>query len=171
MTAFDVAARREISQDDFGLEPLGLATWTVALPETTGDFDSLSEEETQSLLRIVARILATENILLAAEPAAPWEWPPDDRVKEYEKNRLVPGRRREDQNIPYNLDPYRKLGRYMGALARRLRRDGRIEDARKWLDELQWPLWRGPHAIQGADRRRRKARPGPATSGNPHQPV
>ena len=90
----------------------------------------------------MARILATENILLAAEPAAPWEWPPDDRVKEYEKNRLVPGRRREDQNIPYNMEPYRKLGRYTGALARRLRRDGRIEDTRKWLDELQWPLWR-----------------------------
>ena len=141
VTAFDVAARREISQDDFGLEPLGLATWTVTLPENTGQFEPLSEEDTQSLLRIVARILATENILLAPEPAAPWEWPPDDRVKEYEKNRLVPGRRREAQNIPYNLDPYRKLGRYMGAMARRLKRDGIIEHTRKWLDELYWPLW------------------------------
>ena len=141
VTAFDVAARREISQDDFGLEPLGLATWNVTFQEKTGQFEPLSEEETQSLIRIVARILATENILLAPEPAAPWEWPPDDRVKEYEKNRLVPGRRREDQNIPYNLDPYRKLGRYMGALSRKLKRDGRIEDAKKWLDELYWPLW------------------------------
>ena len=36
-TAFDVAARKEISQDDFGLEPLGLATWHVTLQEETLD--------------------------------------------------------------------------------------------------------------------------------------
>ena len=50
MTAFDVAARREISQEDFGLEPLGLATWSVALPEQTGQLEPLTEEETQALL-------------------------------------------------------------------------------------------------------------------------
>ena len=30
--AFDIAARREVSQDDFGLEPLGLAMWSAKLP-------------------------------------------------------------------------------------------------------------------------------------------
>ena len=61
-TAFDIAARREISQEDFGLEPLGLAIWSVPLPPDTGQFEPLTEEETKSLLRIVARILATENM-------------------------------------------------------------------------------------------------------------
>ena len=148
VTSFDVSARREISQDDFGLEPLGLATWTVALPERTGQFEPLTEDETQSLLRIVARILATEDILLAPDPSAPWEWPPDDRVKEYEKKRLVPGRRREGDNIPYNLEPYRKLGRYAGALARKLKRDGRIADTKQWLYELHWPLWQALRKFQ-----------------------
>lgn len=81
--SFDISARREIAQDDFGLEPLGVAMWWIGLPEQTGQFDPLSKEETKSLLRTVARILATENILLPLEPKKPWEWPPDDRVHFY----------------------------------------------------------------------------------------
>ena len=65
---FDIAARREISQEDFGLEPLGLAMWSIRLPEQTGQLDSLSQMETHVLLRTAARILATENILLPPGP-------------------------------------------------------------------------------------------------------
>ena len=145
--SFDISARREIAQDDFGLEPLGLAMWWMGLPEQTGQLDPLSKEETQSLLRTVARILATENILLPPEPKKPWEWPFDDRVQLYEKQRIFPANRRQGQNnVPYNLQPQRKLGRYVRAVARRLVAGGRIQDAEKWLDELRWPLW---NALKG----------------------
>ena len=145
--SFDIAASREIAQDDFGLEPLGLATWWVGLPEQTGQFDPLSNEETQSLLRTVARILATENILLPPEPKKPWEWPSGDRMQLYEKQRIYPARGRQGQNhVPYNLEPRRKLGRYVRAIARRLKADGRIQDVDKWIEELHWPLW---NALKG----------------------
>ena len=146
MTAFDVAARREISQEDFGLEPLGLATWSVVLPEQTGQLEALTEDETHALLRTVARILATENILLPPEPAKPWEWPFDGRMQSYERQRIIPGNRRDGTLIPYNLRPYRKLGRYMGAVARVLANEGRIDDEKQWLNNLHWPLWK---ALQG----------------------
>ena len=116
--AFDILARREVSQDDIGLEPLGLAMWSVKLPEETGQFEPLDSEETRSLLRIVTRILATEDILLPPEPQKHWEWPFDDRVKPYERQRIIPANRREGSTIPYNLRPHRKLGRYVGAVAR-----------------------------------------------------
>ena len=145
--SFDVAASREIAQDDIGLEPLGLATWWVGLPEQTGQFDPLSNEETQSLLRTVARILATENILLPPEPKKPWEWPSGDRMQLYEKQRIYPARGRQGQNhVPYNLEPRRKLGRYVRAIARRLVASGRIQDVDKWIEELRWPLW---NALKG----------------------
>lgn len=141
--AFDLAARREISQADFGLEPLGLATWSTPLPERTGTLESLNEPETRSLLRIVARILATESILLPPKPLKPWQWPSyDDRIQPYEKQMVVPALKREGNLIPYNLRPYRKLGRYVGAVARVLKREGRIQDTEKWLEDLRWPLWK-----------------------------
>ena len=142
-TAFDISARREVSQDDFGLEPLGLAMWSVRLQEQTGQFKPLSQDETRLLLRTVARILATENILLPPDPLKPWEWPFDDRMRPYERQRIIPGNRRQgDNTVPYNLRPYRKLGRYVGAIARTLVSAGRIQDGDKWLEELHWPLWK-----------------------------
>jgi hypothetical protein len=36
--AFNVALRRELAEDEFALEPLGLATWRVRLPEQVGQF-------------------------------------------------------------------------------------------------------------------------------------
>ena len=140
--AFDIAARREISQEDFGLEPLGLAMWSIPLPEQTGELEPLSQLETQALLRTVARILATENILLPPEPRKPWEWPFDSRIQAYERRRIIPARRREgDTIVPYNLRPYRKLGRYVGAIARALLAAGRIHNEDEWLEGLHWPLW------------------------------
>lgn len=145
--AFDISARREIAQDDFGLEPLGLAMWSIGLPEQTGLLRPLNQPETHSLLQTVARILATENILLPPEPLKPWEWPFDDRMQSYERQRMIPGNRREGDNIvPYNLRPHRKLGRYVRAVARTLAEAGRIQDVDKWLEELHWPLW---NALKG----------------------
>ena len=119
--AFDIAARREVTQDDFGLEPLGLAMWSAKLPEDTGQLEGLSQDETRLLLRTVARILATENILLPPDPLKPWDWPFDDRMQPYERQRIIPGKHRIGDNVvPYNLRPYRKLGRYVGAIARTL---------------------------------------------------
>ena len=147
MTAFDISVRREISQEDFGLEPLGLAIWSIPLPSDTGQFEPLTEEETKSLLRIVARILATENTLLPPEPAKPWEWPFDDRIERYERQRIIPGNARANETtIPYNLRPYRKLGRYMHSVGRALRAQGRIDDIDQWLKELHWQLW---NALKG----------------------
>ncbi len=145
--AFDISTRREVSQDDFGLEPLGLAIWSIALPERTGQLAPLSQNETRTLLRTVARILATEDILLPPEPLKPWEWPFDDRIQPYERKRLIPAWRRKGDNIVlYNLGPYRKLGRYIIAVARQLVTEGRIPDADKWLKEIHWPLW---NALKG----------------------
>ena len=154
--AFDISARREISQEDFGLEPMGLAMWSTPLPEQTGKFDPLDDEETRSLLRIVARILATENVLLPPEPHKPWEWPFDDRIQPYERQRIIPARRRSGNYIPYNLRPQRKLGRYINAVACALVRDGRMNDVNQWLKYLQWPLWnalKGFGIIEPAGRR------------------
>ena len=154
-TAFDIAARREISQEDFGLEPLGLATWYVPLPEQTGRFDPLTEGETQSLLRIVARILATENILLPPEPARPWEWPFDDRMESYEKQRIIPGYRRvNNTTVPYNLQQSRKLGRYIQAIGRRAPRPRPYR--RYWaMDErTTMAFMERPQGFQGSRQRR-----------------
>ena len=147
LVAFDISARREIAQDDFGLEPLGLAIWSIDLPERTGQLEPLNQEETKSLLRTVARILATENILLPPEPLKPWEWPLDDRMQSYERRRIMPGNRAEGiNNVPYNLRSHRKLGRYVSAIARALALEGRIKDADTWMEELHWPLW---NALKG----------------------
>ena len=134
---------REITQEDFGLEPLGLGMWSVSLPEATGQFDGMTEEETKSFLRIVARILATENILLPPQPKVPWDWPRDDRMQRYERRRIVQSNRADYEKnlVPFNLEPYRKLGRYVEAVARVLKDKGRIASDKPWIDELRSHLW------------------------------
>lgn len=142
--AFDIGLRRELSEDEFALEPLGLASWRISLPERTGNFPQLSEEETQLLLRSVARILATENILLPPKPHQPWEWP-ENLVKTHERNVMIPAFKRQDGVIPYNLTPRRKLGRYLIAISEALATAGRLKDqaaAAKWVNDLRWPLWK-----------------------------
>ena len=142
-TSFDVMCNREITQEDFGLEPLGLGMWSVSLPEATGQFDGMTEEETKSFLRVVARILATENILLPPQPKVPWDWPRDDRMQRYERRRIVRSNRADYEKnlVPFNLEPYRKLGRYVEAVARVLKNKGRIVSDKPWIDELRSHLW------------------------------
>jgi ATP-dependent helicase YprA (DUF1998 family) len=142
---FNVALRREISESRFSLEPLGLASWRVRLPDSFGTFAPLTEAETHAFVQAVARILATEKALLPPEPYKPWEWP-KDLVKDYERPVIIPAAGKNNRAIvPYNLTPYRKLGRYVIAVAAALAREGRLAGeagAERWVKELHWPLWR-----------------------------
>ena len=145
---FDINLRREISEEEFSLGPLGLAAWNMRLPAQTGSFDPLTEPETKVLLRCIARILATEDILLPPEPQEPWGWP-KDLVQEYERRVIIPSRARQGGAIPYNLEPRRKLGRFVIAVAQGLVANGRLPDdaaAAAWVQALHWPLW---NALKG----------------------
>jgi ATP-dependent helicase YprA (DUF1998 family) len=145
-TAFHLALRRELAEEEFALEPLGLATWMVRLPEQVGQFDCLTEEETRLFLQSVTRLLATENILLPPQPFKPWEWP--EHVRPHERQVLYWGWAAKDEGnrraIPYNLEPRRKLGRYVHAIARAMVAAGRLPDktaADQWVQNLRGPLW------------------------------
>jgi ATP-dependent helicase YprA (DUF1998 family) len=152
---FHLGLRRELAEDEFSLEPLGLASWRVNLPAQIGNFVPLTEAETRIFLRSIARLLATENILLAPNPQQPWDWP-HDRVKDYERQVIIPGYARSGRAIPYNLQPRRKLGRYVISVARALVREGRLSSgaaAKKWVSDLHWELWkalRGFNILQWA---------------------
>ena len=142
--SFDISARREIAQNDFGLEPLGVAMWWIGLPGQTGPFDPLSKEETKSLLQTVVRILATENILLPPNPRNLGSGPPTTECTSIEKQRIFPAYHWKGQDqVPYNLQAHRKLRRYVRAIARQLAAEERIQDVKPWLEELHWPLWNG----------------------------
>lgn len=147
---FDLGMRRELAEDEFSLEPLGLASWQVALPEQIGQFPELTEAETKLFLRSIVRILATENILLPPEPHEPWDWP-QNLVKDYERCKIIPGWKRNGNILPYNLGNRRKLGRYVIAVSQALVEDGRLPNkaaATKWVADLQGsalgsgPLWK-----------------------------
>lgn len=139
---FDLSLRRELVEDEFALEPLGLASWHVSLG-SAGNFEPLSSEETQIFLRSITRILATEKILLPPEPKNPWDWP-DDKVRSYERKRIFWGEKALKNNIPYNLWQTRKLGRYVYAVSRALvkvRRFKNNSEADMWINKLRQPLW------------------------------
>src|SRR5579875_549153 len=147
--AFHMALRRELSEKrEFALEPLGLACWRVKLPEHTGAFSCLSEDETRLFLQAVTRLLATEHILLPPEPLKPWEWP--SQVQDYERKVLIRGhkpRREEDeqrQAVSYTLETNSKLGRYVVAVSQALVSQKRLpsyEAAIQWVRNLASPLW------------------------------
>lgn len=145
-TAFHVALRRELAEEEFALEPLGLATWVVRLPERVGQFEGLTEAETRLFLQSVTRLLATENILLPPQPFKPWEWP--DAVRPHERQVLYWGWAAKDEGsrraVPYHLEERRKLGRYVRAIARAMVAAGRLPDraaADRWVHDLRKPLW------------------------------
>ena len=154
--AFDLALRRELSEEAFALEPLGLVYWCVSLPAQTGAFPQLQEQETRLFLQAVTRILASEDILLPPKPHKPWDWP-KDMLEEYDRRVIIPGSKSVNTTtIPYNLSKYRKLGRYVVAISRTLVAMGRLPHtnaADKWVHELHWPLWKALKAfgiLQGA---------------------
>ncbi|MGZ6366273.1 MAG: DEAD/DEAH box helicase, partial [Ktedonobacteraceae bacterium] len=160
--AFHVGLRRELSQREFALEPLGLAYWRFKLPEQIGAFAPLTEPETHLFLQAVTRILATENVLLPPQPFAPWEWP-EKMVKDYERSLLIWGYKKNNsegrQAIPYNLQNKRKLGCYVIAVSQALVALGRLSnsaEAEKWVHNLTKPLWealRGLKILTGAGKK------------------
>lgn len=141
---FNLSLRRELAEDEFSLEPLGLASWHVNVSGGKGTFPPLTEQETQVFLRSVVRVLATEKILLPPEPIDPWKWP-NDKVKPYERRRIFWGDAAADiSTIPYNLRTTRKLGRYVKAVSRALFKAGRFNkktEADRWVSGLRQPLW------------------------------
>jgi ATP-dependent helicase YprA (DUF1998 family) len=139
---FNIALRREIAEDRFSLEPLGLANWRVNLPEDTGVLEPLTEPETKLFIQSVTRLLATENVILPPEPFKPWEWD-FDLLERYQRKVLLWANRTTERVVPYNLSPYRKLGRYAIAVSNALVRDGRLADATsaaRWLKQLRKEL-------------------------------
>ena len=141
-TSFDVMCNRELNQQDFGLEPLGLCVWNIVLPETTGAFLGMSEPESQLFIRTVARILATDHVLLPPEPANPWEWPRDDRMQNWERRRLVNGSGIAPANcVRYFIKGRNKLARYARAVANVLQARNSIKNADQWLSQTHDQLW------------------------------
>ena len=143
---FDLALRRELAEVEYNLEPLGLGSWRVSSPE--GKLEPLDEDETAVFIRSVARILATENILLPPGQEKPWAWavnPANRFLQDYERKVLFWGNRVDGENtVPYNLGVTRKLGRYAFAVSRALVREGRLgseADADTWLQHLRKSLW------------------------------
>ncbi len=141
-TSFDVMCNRELNQQDFGLEPLGLGVWNIVVPETTGAFPGMSEAESQLFIRTVARILATDHILLPPEPAKPWEWPRDDRMQNWERRRLVKGSGKAPANcVRYLITGRNKLARYARAVANALQARKSIRSSDQWLGQTHNQLW------------------------------
>ena len=142
MTSFDVMCNRELNQQDFGLEPLGLGVWNVAMPESTGAFTGMTEVESQLFIRTVARILATDHVLLPPEPAHYWEWPRDDRMQNWERQRLVNGSGRAPAfSVRYYITGRNKLARYARAVANALQARKSIKSADHWLSQTHNQLW------------------------------
>ena len=112
--AFDISARREIAYTDFGLEQLGLGEWNIHLPDSDiGNLPELTADETRTLLRCIARLFASENVLLPPLPHKPWEWP-HTRLKNFERKRLLytSGFVKEfDRYLPYSLRNRRFISR------------------------------------------------------------
>jgi ATP-dependent helicase YprA (DUF1998 family) len=140
---FNLSLRRELAEDEFSIEPLGLASWHVKISKS-GSFSPLTEQETHAFLRSAVRVLATEKILLPPDPIEPWKWPVD-KVRPYERRRIFWGEAAAGiSNIPYNLRSTRKLGRYVIALSRALVKAGRFKnkaEADRWLGTLRIQLW------------------------------
>lgn len=144
---FNVALLREITEEQFSLEPLGLAKWRVPLASEIGHFDALSEEESKLLIQSVTRLLATENIVTAPEPLKPWDWD-YSLVKNHERRVLYRGGKMLDYDfgtaVPFNRFQHRKLGRYIAAIGRKLLQLGRLDGpaaVEHWAAKLENDLW------------------------------
>jgi ATP-dependent helicase YprA (DUF1998 family) len=97
----DASLLREIEDEAFALEPLGLAHWKVALisegvalaPGTLpGEFTGLNNEESEHLINaVISNLIAERTITAPDDPIGrvPWNWGPDkEQVKAYQKNSI-----------------------------------------------------------------------------------
>ena len=140
--SFDIMCNRELNQQDFGLEPLALGMWNISMPDRTGQFDGMTEEESRAFIRTVARILATEHVLLPPDPADPWGWPRDERMQPWERKRLVNGSTSLVNNsVRYLLTGRNRTARYARSIADALQRRGSIKNIEPWLKKVHDDLW------------------------------
>lgn len=138
----DASLLREIEDEAFALEPLGLGHWKASLINEgvalapgalEGEFTGLTNQESEQLLNAVISILIAERTITAPnypEGRVPWDWGPDkDQVKPYQKNSLyyfsflqdrslkrdIPypnGNPTGSKSIPFNFAPYYGNRRY-----------------------------------------------------------
>ena len=144
--AFDISARREIAYPDFGLEQLGLGEWNIHLPDgDIGNLPELTPEETRTLLRCMARLFASENVLLPPLPHKPWDWHPSLQL--FERKRLLRTGgfvKAFDRYVGYSLrnTKYpRRPAKFVLAIADTLFRQGRIDRPQEWVVAVDKPLW------------------------------
>jgi ATP-dependent helicase YprA (DUF1998 family) len=155
---FNADLFKEITDEVYSLEPLGLAKWEVPIlyqgrvVTDIGNFPGLNTIQSYQLLQASIRLLATERVVTAAEPATPWEWGKDD-----EGEYILPNDRRNTTQrlfgvvqgafgrvIPFNVTENRKLGRYIIAISCRLLETGVLQDdnARlQWVRDMDDALW------------------------------
>lgn len=137
--------RNEISARDFGLEPMGLATWRAIFPQSRiGRLDVLTESETDDLVEAVVRLLATEDVLLP--PTLDLQDWVADVVPQWDRNILIPPSEGAGKNrVQFNPTGRGKLNRYLKAVGQKLERTSRIQGAdavNTWLQGIAEPLFR-----------------------------
>lgn len=130
--------RDEISAPDFGLEPMGLATWRATFDATQlGNLPGLTTAESADLLEGVVRLLATEDVLLPPSLDLR-DW--GELVAIWDKKLLAaPGSPTTQQHVPFDPTGDRKLGRYLRAVANVLAGTGKISGPNavdQWLAAL-----------------------------------
>lgn len=156
---FNADMLKEVTDEIFSFGPLGLGKWEVPVVHNgqvitdIGEFPNLTTVESYELIQAAIRLLATENVVTAPEPARPWVWGTDDDgleiVKSYKKNttqRLpaVVNLEWRGRVIPFNVTQNRKLGRYIIAISFRLLETNRIatEALREaWVNDMDQLLW------------------------------
>lgn len=134
--------RNEIAAPDFGLEPMGLATWIPQLPAVVGAIHPLSQAETRSLLSAVIRILGMADAILP-RTRSHFSWPPH-LVPQYDR-KLVARRASGISGshvVYFNFAAGTQLGRYMASVAARLQDSGRVSTASgRWLSSIEEAFW------------------------------
>jgi hypothetical protein len=140
----DAFLRNEIAAPDFGLEPMGLAAWRAIFPPgVVGALPGLTPPETDDLLGLVTRLLASEGILLPPS-LDPRDW--GDMVPHWDRNLLAaPPTPGGSHLVPFNPSGRGKLGRYMRSVADAMARLGRIQGegaVAAWLADAAAPLFR-----------------------------
>jgi ATP-dependent helicase YprA (DUF1998 family) len=155
---FNADLFKEVTDEVYSLEPLGLAKWEVPIMyqgqvvNDIGEFPALNGEQSFKLVQTAIRLLASERVVTAAEPATPWEWGRDD-----EDQYILPSDRRNTTQrlfgvhqsefgkiIPFNVSQNRKLGRYIIAISFRLLETGLLQDENardQWVRDMDGALW------------------------------
>jgi len=137
--------RDEISSMEFGLEPLGLACWRLALPPSNAmrSFDILTSLESAELVQNVIRILATEGVILPSGNNH-FNWP--NNIEKWDRKVVIsPTSVSKTNSIRFDLKKFEKLGNYLYAIGNYLYNQGRIPQnitVESWLSQIEEPLFK-----------------------------